>query len=147
MEVENLKLKATDHEQIDVISALLQDSIFHINMCSFDEDNEKCLSLLFNRFCWECENGENLVHYRVHSAVYIHRVKAIYANKHIKSHTRSDFLNLLGIHSTNDNEIVLLFSGKGQIKVEVEELLVYMQDINNPWPTYTTPRHELHVSE
>ena len=146
MEFEHLKLKATNHEQVDVISALLQDAIFHINMCSFDEDNEKCLRLLFNRFCWECEDEDTLVHYRVHTVIYIHHVEAIYANKQIKEHSRGDFLSLLGMHSTNENEIILLFSGNRQVKIEVSEILLYMQDINNPWPTYTTPHHELYAN-
>lgn len=145
MEFEPLKLKATNHEQVDVMSALLQDAIFHINMCSFDENEEKCLRLLFNRFCWECEDEDNLVHYRIHTAIYIHNVKAVYANNHIKEHKRKHFLNLLGIHSTNDNEIILLFSDNKQVKVEVDKILIYMQDINNPWITYTTPRHELYI--
>lgn len=145
MEFEPLKLKATHHEQIDVISALLQDAIFHINMCSFDEDNKNCLRLLFNRFCWECEDGDNLLHYRIHTTLYIHDVKAIYANQQMKKHTTKNFLNLLGIHSTNDRELIFLFSENKQVKVEVDDILVYMQDINNPWTTYTTPRHELHM--
>lgn len=47
-----LQLKASNEEECDILSSLLQDSILHVHSHSFHEDR-KCLRLVLNRFCWE----------------------------------------------------------------------------------------------
>lgn len=47
-----IQLKASNEEECDIISSLLQDSILHVHAHSFHEDR-KCLRLFLNRFCWE----------------------------------------------------------------------------------------------
>jgi hypothetical protein len=52
MAQENLLIKVEDFAGADLISSLIQDSIFHISLHSF-EKKEKTMSLMLNRFCWE----------------------------------------------------------------------------------------------
>lgn len=141
MDFEPLKLKATNHEQLDVLSALLQDSLFHMHMCSFHQQSERRVSFLLNRFCWEYEDDDSLEHYRIHTCVYIYNVNNVHINTQFLHHNRVDFLNLLGIHSTNDGQIMLLFSENKCIKIDIDDILVYMKDIQTPWITYTVPHH------
>ncbi len=137
---EALRLKAETNEQVDVISTLLQDAIFNIDMCSL-HDEDSCLRMLFNRFCWELIDENTLVYYRVYSCLYIHAVTGIKANINISQHDKHEFLNLLGMHSTAENELMFIFSGGKHLKVSVERISVYMKDINHPWITSSIPRH------
>ena len=138
---EPLRLKAEMHEQVDVISALLQDAIFNIDMCSFHEDNESCFRMLFNRFCWELVTENTLVYYRVYSCLYIHNINDVKANYHASRHNKHEFLSLLSIHSTSENELMFLFSEGKHLKISVDQISVYMKDINHPWITSSMPKH------
>lgn len=51
-ELYGLQLKASNEEECDILSSLLQDSILHVHSHSFHED-KRCLRLILNRFCWE----------------------------------------------------------------------------------------------
>lgn len=152
MESEKFLLKANDEEGCDVISSLLQDSIFHITSHSFHDD-KKCLRLLLNRFCWELltaeeqdnyapQEGKDICYYRVHSGLYIHNVKNIFINHSFKDGKHARYLNLLAMHAT-PHEINLLFSGHRNVCVEVDQLNVYLKDLHDKYPTPTRSMHNI----
>lgn len=143
MSFEPLKLKATTHDQVDILSTLLQDSIFHMSMCSLHIDEDGSIKLLFNRFCWECYDEDDLGHYRTHSIVHIYNAKTIHMNNKDDHHDDHEYMNLLGMHTTKDNHIVLLFSGNKQIKIGITDILVLLEDVDKPWITYYAPRHDI----
>jgi len=143
MEFEHLKLKATKHEHIDVLSTLLQDSLFHHHTSQLHKDDDGCVTLLLNRFCWEVYDEDDLEHYRIHSIVHICNVTSVHVNQPMSQHDHKDFLYLLGMHSTNENEIVLVFSENKCVKLTVNDILVYMKDVDNPWITHYAPKHEI----
>ncbi|MBR1735045.1 MAG: DUF2948 family protein [Alphaproteobacteria bacterium] len=148
-ESKKLFLKANDEESCDVISSLLQDSIFHITSHSFHDD-KKCLRLMLNRFCWELltaedyENYENnnleaintssKCYYRVHSGLYIHNVEKITINNSFKDVMHERYLNLLAIHAKK-KEINILFSGHRHVCVKVKSLNIYLKDLHDRYPT------------
>lgn len=131
------KIKITNHNDFNLLSMLLQDSIYSLYMGSFHADKRNCLRMIFNRFCWENSSSYT----RTHTAVYIHDVKNVYVNNQINDDNRHQLLNLLTCYVTDKNEIIFIFSDNKNIKIDVSEILVYVKDIHEPWPTHTIPSH------
>ncbi len=140
--MEKINLKAQSEEDCDIISALLQDSIFKISGCDYIE-NQKCFRIIFNRFCWEHlhEFEEEQCYYRVHSGLYIHNIKTIHVNDNFQKEPHH-YYNLLAIHANGD-EINLIFSDHRHIYIKVSELLVYLKDLHESYPTLSKPQHNL----
>lgn len=137
---EELFLKAVTYEEIDIISSLLQDSIFSIDAHAFSQEN-RCFFMLINRFCWETQNTESIEKYeRTHSGLYIHNVNKIIGNMEIKKHKKEHFLNILAIYATG-NEVNIIFSENKHIIIETEKICVYLKDIEKRWSTKTAPAH------
>jgi hypothetical protein len=139
MNDEKLLIKAENFAECDLISSLLQDSIFHLSFHSFHEEL-KCLRLMLNRFCWESVNSfdGDQSYYRVHSGLYIHNVESITANDNLK---KDRYLNLLAFHSSN-GEINLIFSEDRHIRVGVNNILIYLKDLHDKYPTTLLPKHD-----
>lgn len=139
-------IKATDIENSDIISSLLQDSIFHISAFSFHE-HKKCLRLMINRFCWELTKNDSESEYkkkhyfRVHSGLYIHNIQSITINDKFKDLKGEKYVSLLAMHSSQD-EINLLFSGHKVACIKVKDICVYLKDLHDVYPTPTMPEHE-----
>lgn len=136
--MDSLSLKATTIEECDVISALCQDSIFHFQHHDFDENNG-CLTLILNRFCWEDvdEFEKEDCYFRVLSALCIHNIESIKVNKAFQNN-RHAYLNLLAIHAS-PQEINLLFSDNKHICVFNSEKLVQLVDLSDKHPTLSFP--------
>jgi len=137
----HLKLKATTIEECDIISSLFQDSIFHVQCHSFDND-KGCFHLLLNRFCWEDLSNyeQDKCYYRANSGLYIHNVTDVKVNKSFKNN-RHNYLTLLAIHAS-ENEINIMFSDNKHVCISVNGILVYLQDLHEKYPTLTRPQHE-----
>ena len=78
--MEKLKLSALDAEDLDVISAAVQDSLVAVRDCAWFAD-EKRFVLLLNRFCWEADPGIETQYWRTHSALVFNDVKAVHHHK------------------------------------------------------------------
>ena len=111
---ERLKLKATSDSDMDILSTMLQDSIYKFNMCSYHEDYQKCFRMIFNRFCWENDDKEQT---RAHIGLYIHNVENIFVNKEILNDSKIQYLNLLMCYCTDENNIYFVFSESKKIKI------------------------------
>lgn len=137
---EKLLIKAETIEECDLISALVQDSLFHMSYHSFHEDR-KCLRLMINRFCWELEkdNEQHQCYFRVHSGLYIHGVESIIVNDSFKHST--GYLNLLAMHAS-EHEINLIFSDHKHVCINISKILVYLKDLHDVYPTMAKPCHE-----
>ncbi|MDR0753468.1 MAG: DUF2948 family protein [Holosporaceae bacterium] len=138
MRQDRLLLKVEDFEGCDLISSLLQDSIFHISLHFFHE-KKKRFHLMLNRFCWEHAGrfDKNQCYYRVHSGLYIHHVDSIFAHGSIE---KEQYLNLLTFHSSR-NEINMVFSGSRHICINISNILVYLKDLHDMYPTMAMPMH------
>jgi hypothetical protein len=137
---EVMTLKADSIEGCDLISSLLQDSIFHISCHSFDE-NKKCLRLMLNRFCWESLGGfsETQCYFRVHSGLYVQNIDSIVVNDNFRSGGAA-YLNLLTLQ-VSEKEINLIFSDNKHVCVNVNSLLIHLKDLHDKYPTPSCPIH------
>ena len=136
-----LKLKFLDKDEIKIFSTLCQDGIF-----SFDEiiynKSDKVLIATFSRFCWEFveKKIKDKTFYRVVSGIRICNVNKInFLNKNKVG--SSKFINLLSVENL-ENEIILNFSSDITIKLLVEKIEIYLDDLDMPWPTGKKPMHK-----
>lgn len=136
-----LKLKVTSKEDLDVLSALLQDSIYKFSMCSYHEHYKKCFRMIFNRFCWE--NNSDGSFYRSHIGLYIHNVESISINQNILNNPNAKYLNLLTCSYSDDNNLYFIFSGDKKIRFHVNDILIYAKDLHDHWPTHNKPYHKI----
>lgn len=139
---EKVFIKAQNAQECDIVSALLQDSIFEIFSCDYLK-NEKCFRLILNRFCWEHSHkfSDERCYHRVHSGLYIHNVRNIKTNSFFKNRT-VPYLNLLAVHAS-DSEVNLVFSDKKHMYLEVDGILVYLKDLHAKYPTNVMPGHRI----
>ena len=136
-----LKLKFLDKDEIKIFSTLCQDGIFSIDEIIYNK-SDKVLIATFSRFCWEFveKKIKDKTFYRVVSGIRICNVNKIkYVNKD-KIDT-SSFINLLSVNN-QENEIILNFSSDITIKLLVEKIEIYLDDLDMPWPTGKKPMHK-----
>lgn len=139
--MEKLKIKAVSCSDLDMISAITQDSIILKNSIKFDGSMFSCL---INRFCWEgLDNLEEKRMYRIHSALYFSGIKSVNYNKKFKEHENSKLLSLLTIHSDFTDNITIVFSDNSIIALKVSKIEVYLKDLYDHWPTDALPAHSI----
>ena len=136
-----LKIKFLDKDEIKIFSTLCQDGIFSIDEIIYNK-SDKVLIATFSRFCWEFveKKIKGKTFYRVVSGIRICNVNKItYTNK--DKINSSKFINLLSVDN-DKNEITLSFSSDVTIKLFVEKIEIYLDDLDMPWPTGKKPMHK-----
>ena len=138
---QKLKLKFLDKNEIKIFSTLCQDGIFSVDEIIYNK-SDKVLVATFSRFCWEFieKKIKDKTFYRVVSGIRICNVNNInYINK--DKIGSSKFINLLSVDNA-ENEIILNFSSDITIKLLVEKIEIYLDDLDMPWPTGKKPMHK-----
>ena len=136
-----LRLKFLDKDEIKIFSTLCQDSIFSIDEIIYNK-SDKILIATFSRFCWEFvgKKIQDETFYRVVSGTRICNVNKItYTNK--DKINSSKFINLLSV-DYDKNQIKLNFSLDITIKLFIEKIEIYLDDLDMPWPTGKKPMHK-----
>ena len=142
-----LKLRAEDEADLQVLAACLQDALVPVADMIWLRDQRR-FALVVNRFMWEVpaetvEAGEDgaasEVHNRVHAILSIQKVKSVRLRE-IDQRRRGETLNLLSIRPDRDN-IDLEFGRAGTIRVQVDAIDCYLEDVGAPWPTQWKPAH------
>ena len=136
-----LKLYGRSAEDMQIISAYLQDSVAQLGDMAHLAD-EKRFIVLFNRFCWEREGAPM----RVRSALQLANVTAI-RQKKLNLRRHDGVVALLAIDfeplMLPEGEIGLQFAGGGEIRLAVEACEAILEDITEPWFASSRPRHDL----
>ena len=144
-----LNIGAFDQRDLEVVSSLIQDSIFPTSEIKWLKKVNK-LALLINRFRWE---DKSLAQLRDRKA---ERVQSLLMISHVKSVSSSGFsakqkdkiLSILSISFDGEDgglgSILIVFSGKGVIRVEVDALEIHLRDVTMPYiaPSGTAPEHD-----
>jgi hypothetical protein len=138
---EPLRLLAEDAEDLEVISAALQDAIGQIGDIDY-EPAERRVTLVLNRYRWE--TGEDSVE-RVRTALQFGSVLAVKARR-IRRDTPDAVLALLSADfepgDAPGGDVLLRFAGGGDLRLEVECIDAAMADLSEPWPTKRAPAHD-----
>lgn len=145
-----LKLVALDHEDLAVVSALVQDAVFPANEMSWDPSRRR-FALLVNRFRWEdkkAAEARGRPVERVQSVLSVSDVQKV-QSQGVQKGDKDMILSLLSLSFTPGDDgmgrIELVLAGDGAIALEVEALDVTLQDVTRPYiaPSKHTPQHDL----
>lgn len=150
-----LKLRAVDEADVEVLGACLQDALVPVHdMCFIAE--EKRFVLVANRFRWEnLEEGaaqpagtaaEPPEHryQRVHCGITIEHVTRVQCKGFTPGAEgeRGRLLEVLTI-LPGEGELTVVFAGGAGVRLEVEKIEAFLQDMGEPWPTLWRPRHPI----
>ena len=146
MEVKNLKLIARTEDDLRVVSAHLQDSIVNLSNIANLEQN-KIFLMQLNRFMWEdVEKGVFRKNKRIISILKFENVVGV-NSKNLNQKNTERFLDFLAIEtkllSDKNYEVKLNFAGDILIKLNLEIIECFLEDISDPWETKNKPKHDL----
>jgi hypothetical protein len=136
-------LAAEDKEDLEIISARLQDAVAKVGDLKYLPKKRRFVAV-FNRFEWENGAKGNL---RVRAGLHFDGVLAV-KSKNIKLGAPGAVLSLLAVAFTPAGEgdpagkVELTFSGGGTIALEVECLDAALADLTGPWAARGRPSHE-----
>ncbi|MDX1484005.1 MAG: DUF2948 family protein [Alphaproteobacteria bacterium] len=168
-----LKLRAVDQEDLEVLSACLQDALVPVQDMRFLKD-ERRFVMVANRFCWENLGGtaeqddtregtaddapdnapDNAqegtqtakagAFERVHCGITFEHVSHVQA-RGFSPGAAADQGRLLEVLAilVEDGALTVVFSGGAAVKLEVDKVEAFVQDMGEPWPTLWRPRHPM----
>jgi len=141
-----LKLTALDAEDLEVISAHMQDATLLVGDITF-LPRQKKLALVANRFDWQSASapGGDGVYQRRRCGLHIDRVFTVKYSR-LRMDNPDGVLSLLAILFHPGPEapggvIELTFSGGGAMRAEVECIEAALDDLGLTWETSHKPAH------
>ena len=140
----DLKLVALDDEDLAVVSAHMQDSVFKVGDIDWSPRDAQ-FALAVNRFVWEGAERKRRGFERRRAAVVFKRVLAV-RSLGIDRGKRDEVLSLLALRfepkgEGPDGTVELSLSGTASIALDVECIEVQMADIGGAWEASSKPRH------
>ncbi|WP_333826104.1 DUF2948 family protein [Pinisolibacter sp.] len=141
----DLKLLALDAEDLEILSAHLQDAVLKAGDIHWRAD-EKRLVLALNRFVWESAGEKSRRAFeRRRSALRFDRVTRVRAHR-IPRDRPDTVLELLALRFTETDApsgvVEAIFAGGGVLRIEVECLEAGLCDLGAAWATESCPKHE-----
>lgn len=150
---EKLKLRAEDEEDVQVISACLQDALVPVGDMRLLRE-ERRFVFVANRFCWEDTTADDVVamiesnveeptYERVHCGIRFEDVTAVRV-RGFDPRDSTHILELLAItpeRSERGVQVRLIFAGDAEILLSAERLFCLMEDLDEHWPTAFRPKH------
>jgi len=142
-----LKLAAEDAEDLDVISARLQDAVAQVGDLVYLPKKKRFVAV-FNRFKWEdttrtSRGADNL---RIRSGLHFDRVLSVKSHK-IRQGAPDAVISLLAIRFTprGDDDpsgtVELTFAGGGAVRLDVECIVAELADLGADWAARGRPEH------
>ena len=139
-----LRLLAEDAEDLQIISAALQDAVGRVGDILYEPASRQ-LTLVFNRFLWERQDRGPATG-RVRAALQFGSVMGVKARK-LKREPKDAVVELLAVDfqlsEAPSGTVLLSFAGGADLALEVECLDAVLADVSQPWPTRRSPSHEL----
>lgn len=144
--MKQVKIVALEPDELQLVSAYMQDAIIKIGDISYLSDKQKFV-LLANRF--ERENLEGAkpgAGFRIRCGLVFSRVESVRTRK-IRQGANDAVLSLLSMEfeageAAPQGCVVMMFSGGGEIRLDVECVEVQMEDLGEHWPTKNIPAHD-----
>ncbi|MEJ0062778.1 MAG: DUF2948 family protein [Alphaproteobacteria bacterium] len=137
-----LRLKAKDAEDMQIISAILQDAIVPVCDIAY-EAAERRFVMAVSRFRWErTEAGQDgkPVYERINCAVTVEGVTGVKCQK-IDLAAKSVIHELLAL-ILEGQAMLLVFAGGACLRLELGDWSARLEDFGAPWPTSNCPRHD-----
>ena len=141
-----LKLIALDGDDMQVVSAHLQDALVRTGDIHW-RPSEKRVVVALNRFDWEAANGQGHEFRRCQSALRFERVLSCKCRNVDSCGRKSEALNLLAVAFSETDApggvVTLTFSGGAALRLEVECLEAELADLGPAWGAEVCPDHSL----
>jgi hypothetical protein len=143
--MDRLKLIALDREDMEVVSAHLQDAVVKAADIRW-RPAEKRVVVALNRFDWEAANGASPQFRRRRAALRFERVSACKCRE-VSAAAKDQVLNLLAVVFEETDQpagvVTLTFSGGATLRLEVECLEAELADLGPSWVTECCPAHKV----
>jgi hypothetical protein len=140
-----LKLIALDKDDIEIVSAHLQDAVVKVGDIVW-LPAEKRLVLGLNRFDWEACGEASPCYQRRRTALRFERVLAFRCRK-VSQAAKDEVLNLLAVEYAETDApsgtVTLIFSGGAALRLEVECLECELADLGPTWTAAARPAHAI----
>lgn len=139
-----LKLMALDKEDLEIVSAHVQDAVFKVSGLAYSGKSGQ-LSLELNRFVWETAEGRGKSFERRRSLLAFKRVTGVRSIGFARKDGEK-VMSLLAIQFEQDGEgpdgtVEFILSGDASIMLDVECIEVQLADTGGAWETGFKPRH------
>ncbi len=142
----DLKLIAFDVDDLNVLSAHLQDAVLRVEDLTYIR-SEKRFALVANRFDWAGAHGSGASEFvRKRTGVRFERVRGAQVSG-IDLQAKQQCLELLAIGFSRNPEddpsgfVTLTFAGGGGIRLSVECIEAELKDLGAAWRTGRKPSH------
>jgi hypothetical protein len=139
----NLKLKAADAEDLEIVSARVQDAVGRLKNFVW-LPKERRFAMLLNRFRWEDARGNGT---RVQAALRFDCVSKV-QSQNVKLGAPEAVVALLAIRFTSaggddpGGVIELILAGGGAFRLTVECIDAELADLTRPWTARAKPDHK-----
>ena len=142
-----LKLVALDVEDLQILSAHLQDAVLRVDNAAFLPSKSR-FAVIANRFDWEsapaAKEARSSKFQRRRSMLRFERVLGAQM-QNLRDSANSSVLELLAIQfeETDSPEgfVTLVFAGGGAIRLHVECIEAELKDLGPAWETKNLPEH------
>ncbi|TCP59848.1 DUF2948 family protein [Rhodovulum bhavnagarense] len=143
-----LRLMAVTQEDLQVLSALVQDAVLSASDMRWDRGRRR-FALLLNRFRWEdCPAAERLgrPYERVRSVLTVEDVQKV-ASQGFDRDDADQVLSVLSVAfepgAEGSGRVVVTLAGDGALAFDVECLEIGLHDVTRPYaaPSGKVPRH------
>ena len=141
-----LKLAAADAEDLEVLSARLQDAVLKLKNVSW-QPRKRRFAAVVNRLQWE-SGGQT----RVRAGLHFDGVLKVQSSK-VKLGAGEAVVSILAVtFAANGGEdpggvIEIVLAGGGALRLTVECIDAELADISGPWAARGTPDHEAHTPD
>ena len=138
-----VKLVAADAEDLEILSARLQDATAKLKDLAW-LPRQRRFAALFNRYRWEEQRGRGT---RVRAGLRFDGVLSV-KSRNMKRGAPEAVVSLLAIRfepkggEDPGGVIELLFAGGGALRLDVECIDGELADLTQPWAASGRPRHE-----
>lgn len=145
MAMSQLKLVALDEQDLQIVSAHVQDAVMKVSDLSFHAGEKRFVAAL-NRFVWENRQGlfrKN--NERRRSALHFEAVRGV-SSTGIMRDRPDDVLSLLALRfepgaQAPAGTLELIFSGGAAIRLEVDYVEARLADLGAAWQAASRPAH------
>jgi hypothetical protein len=140
----DLRLLAIDKDDLGIVSAHMQDSVFRVADLKYDARHRQ-FTAVCNRFVWEKSDRAKEGFERRRSVISFKRVEAV-RTLDLKRHNPDEVYCLLAIRFDQkddgpDGTVELVLAGGAAISLDVECIEVQMMDTGGAWTTERKPQH------
>ncbi len=131
-----LRLLAEDADDLQIISAALQDAIMRPVDIRWEKEARR-LTVVLSRFCWECGGT------RVMAAMQFGDVQAVKSRRLPRLPDQALELLAMDFHPTEapGGKVLMMFAGGGDLRIDVECLDAVLTDLSERWPARIAPTH------